>query len=96
MYNTKKEQTAVMNSLIEIFGGGSRLSDDDIRAAIEIGQDATQGKKADLDIMTIVTDRRVLDHIIDSADTPMSSQELRDDLIDYLINRLNKIKRMRV
>ena len=96
MYNTKKEQKAVMNSLNEIFGGGSRLSDAEIKAAIEIGQDATRGKKADLDIMTIVTDRSVLDHIIDSADTPVSRQELRDDLIDYLINRLNKIKRMRM
>lgn len=96
-----KQDKAVRESLQEIFGTGSRLSDDEVKAAIMIGQNMTRGQggrqqKADLDIMTIVTNPRLLDHIIDHGDLEISRQELRDDMIDFLMERLSKIKRMSV
>lgn len=101
MSNKAKQDKAVRESLQEIFGGGSRLSDDEVKAAIMIGQNLTRGQggrkqKADLDIITIVSNPRALDHVIDHGDMTISRQELRDDMIDYLIDRLNKIKRMPV
>jgi hypothetical protein len=94
-----KHDKAVRESLQEIFGGGSRLSDDEVKDAIMIGQNLTRGQggrqhRADLDIMTIVTNPSALDNIIDHGDMSISRQELRDEMIDYLIERLEKIKRM--
>lgn len=76
--------------LNEMFG--RPLTDKELTRAIEIGQEITRYR----DYLSIITDGEVLDEIIEVGNFDVTRNELKDEIGDWIIERVRKIKRMRI